>query len=34
MRIQVLDPQVNKKISLIFLLTISVKFAIMATIEV
>ena len=34
MRIQVLDTQVNKKIILIFLLTIFVKFAIMATIEV
>ncbi len=34
MRIQVLDTQVNKKISFIFLLTIFVKFAIMAAIEV
>ena len=33
MRIQVLDTQVNKKITIIFLLTIVVKFAIMATIE-
>ena len=34
MRIQVLDAQVNKKIGLIFLLTILVKFAIIATIEI
>ena len=34
MRIQVLDTQVNQKISLIFLLTIFVKFVIMAIIEV
>ena len=33
MRIQVLDTQVNKKMSLIFLLTILVKFVMIATIE-